>query len=126
MCMQQRLDGDSGTTGGLEPYRDATEFRDDLLLLRTSLAENRGERIAAELVDPLLLQLRTFGLHLHTMDVRQHARRHEVAVREVAAAAGCAAADGKAADALHPESEDVLETLRTVARLQQGQQREAI
>ena len=83
MCVQQRLDGDSGTPGGLKPYKDAIEFRDDLLLLRTSLAENRGERIAAELVDPLLLQLRTFGLYLHTLDVRQHARRHELAVGEV-------------------------------------------
>ena len=124
--MQQRLNRDTETPGTLKPYQDANEFRDDLLLLRRSLEENRGERIAEELVDPLLLQLRTFGLHLHTLDVRQHARRHEVAVREVASAAGCAAADGRAAEALHSESEDVLDTLRTVARLQQGPQREAI
>jgi phosphoenolpyruvate carboxylase len=126
LCVQQRLDGETDNAGGLKPYKDADEFRDDLLLVRASLAENRGERIAAELVDPLLLQLRTFGLHLHTLDVRQHARRHELAVREVSAAAGCAAADGKAAEALHPESEDVLDTLRTVARLQQGPYRESI
>src|ERR1700761_4359749 len=125
-CIQQRLDGDAETPGALKPYGDAAEFREDLLLLRTSLAENRGERIAAELVDPLLLQLRTFGLHLHTLDVRQHARRHELAVRDVAGAAGCAAAEGRAAEALHGESEDVLDTLRTIARLQQGPQREAI
>jgi len=126
LCVQQRLNRDTETPGMLKPYQDASEFRDDLLLLRRSLDENRGERIAEELVDPLLLQLQTFGLHLHTLDVRQHARRHEVAVREVASAAGCAAADGRAAEALHPESEDVLDTLRTVARLQQGSQREAI
>lgn len=126
LCVQQRLDGQTDNAGGLKPYQDADEFRDDLLLVRASLAENRGERIAAELVDPLLLQLRTFGLHLHTLDVRQHARRHDLAVREVSAAAGCAAADGKAAEALHPESEDVLDTLRTVARLQQGPHRESI
>ncbi|HEX4580584.1 MAG TPA: phosphoenolpyruvate carboxylase, partial [Acidobacteriaceae bacterium] len=125
-CVQRRLDGDAEARGELKPYAHAAEFRDDLLLLRASLAENRGERIAAELVDPLLLQLRTFGLHLHTLDVRQHARHHELAVREVSAAAGCAAADGKAAEALHPESEDVLDTLRTVARLQQGPHREAV
>src|ERR1700759_816994 len=125
-CVEQRLDGDAGTPGALKPYGDAAEFREDLLLLRTSLAEKRGDRIAAELVDPLLLQLRTFGLHLHTLDVRQHANRHEVAVRDVAGAAGCAAAEGRAAEALHGESEDVLDTLRTIARLQQGPQREAI
>jgi phosphoenolpyruvate carboxylase len=123
LCMQQRLDGGSS---GLKPYQSAEEFRDDLLLVRASLAENRGERIAAELVDPLLLQLRTFGLHLHTLDVRQHARRHEGAVQEVSAAAGCATANGQAAEALRPESEDVLETLRTIAHLQQGRHREVI
>jgi phosphoenolpyruvate carboxylase len=126
LCVQQRLDGETDNARGLKPYQDADEFRDDLLLVRASLAENRGERIAAELLDPLLLQLRTFGLHLHTLDVRQHARCHELAVREVSAAAGCAAADGKAAEALHPESEDVLDTLRTVAQLQQGPHRESI
>ena len=128
LCIQERLNGDAENYnfGALKPYQDANEFRDDLLLVRASLAENRGERIAAELVDPLLLQLRTFGLHLHTLDVRQHARRHELALREVSGAAGCAAADGKAAEALHPESEDVLDTLRTIAQLQQGPQCESI
>ena len=125
-CMQQRLDGDTGAPHLLKPYLDANEFRDDLLVLRASLAENRGERIAVELVDPLLLILRTFGLHLHTLDVRQHARRHEQAVREVSAAAGCAAAEGRAAEGLQPESEDVLDTFRTIAKLQQGPHREAI
>ena len=67
-----------------------------------------------------MLQLRTFGLYLHTLDVRQHARRHEVAVREVASAAGCAAADGRAAEALHPESEDVLDTLQDRRALAAG------
>lgn len=124
ICVRQRLESDG--EGHLQPYENAEEFRDDLQLVRKSLAENRGERIAAELVDPLLLQVRTFGLYLHTLDVRQHARRHERAVREVSAAAGCAAADGKAAEPLHAESEDVLDTLRTIARLQQGPYRESI
>jgi phosphoenolpyruvate carboxylase len=123
--VQQRLKTQDGA-GALEPYSDASEFRDDLLLLRTSLAENRGERIAEELIDPLLLQVRTFGLHLHTLDVRQHARRHDQAVREVSSAVGCAAVEGKSAEGLQPESEDVLDTLRAVARLQKGPQREAI
>ena len=123
--MQQRLKAQDGGHS-LAPYHDASEFRDDLLLVRGSLAENRGERIAEELVDPLLLQVRTFGLHLHTLDVRQHARRHDQAVREVSSAVGCAAVEGKSAEGLQPESEDVLDTLRAVARLQKGPQREAI
>ena len=125
-CVQERLDGAAAGRHTLKPYADADAFRDDLLLLRTSLADNRGERIAAELVDPLLLLLRTFGLHLHTMDVRQHARRHKQTVEEVAAAAGCAVAEGRPAEALQSESEDVLETFRTIARLQQGSSRDAV
>ena len=39
-----------------------------------SLAANGGIRIARTLIDPLILQVRTFGLHLHTLDIRQHAR----------------------------------------------------
>ena len=50
-----------------EAIQDAAEFRDDLLLLRASLAENRGERIAAELVDPLaaaVAHLRAASAHV--------------------------------------------------------------
>ena len=122
----QRLDGADTPGRTLDPYPDAESFRDDLLLLRASLEGNRGERIAAALVDPLLLLLRTFGLHLHTLDVRQHAVRHKLTVEQVAAAAGCAAAEGRAAEPLAPECQDVLDTLRTVARLQQGPARAAI
>jgi phosphoenolpyruvate carboxylase len=128
-CIQQRLHGDTARPQeeiGLQPYNSAGEFYQDLLLVRTSLAENRGERMAAELVDPLLLQVRTFGLHLHTLDVRQHARRHEQAVREVSSAVGCAALEGKPAEGLQPESEDVLDTLRAIAHLQTGPLKEAI
>jgi phosphoenolpyruvate carboxylase len=37
---------------------------------------HRGERVAAQLLDPLLRQVATFGFHLHTLDIRQHARVH--------------------------------------------------
>jgi phosphoenolpyruvate carboxylase len=57
-------------------YANAAAFIEDLRLIRSSLAANRGERVAALLIDPLLRQVRTFGFHLHTLDVRQHARAH--------------------------------------------------
>jgi len=41
--------------------------------MRSSLAENKGERIARFLLDPLMRQVQTFGFHLHTLDIRQHA-----------------------------------------------------
>jgi phosphoenolpyruvate carboxylase len=45
----------------------------------------RGLRIARTLVDPLILQVRTFGFHLHTLDIRQHARVHALALQEAIA-----------------------------------------
>ncbi len=72
-------------TATLPPYPNAAELEGDLQLLRDSLAENRGERLAELYLDPLLVGVRTFGLRLHTLDVRQHARVHKAAVEELSA-----------------------------------------
>ncbi len=69
----------------LPAYCCVEEFLDDLETLRASLAANRGLRIARTLIDPLILQVRTFGLHLHTLDIRQHARVHAAALQEAIA-----------------------------------------
>ena len=55
-------------------YPSAQEFENDLLLMRESLCANRGERLASLLIDPLLRKVRTFGFHLHVLDIRQHAK----------------------------------------------------
>jgi phosphoenolpyruvate carboxylase len=69
----------------LHAYPDAEAFATDLLLARDSLAANRGLRPVRLLFDPLLRQVRTFGFHLHTLDIRQHARIHAEALRELTA-----------------------------------------
>ena len=100
----------------LPPYCSVTEFVADLELLRASLAANRGIRIARSLVDPLLIQVRTFGLHLHTLDIRQHARTHAQALKE-------AVADTAAPilpESMSAETSRVLETLRVVAEAKEG------
>jgi phosphoenolpyruvate carboxylase len=66
----------------LPAYCSVEDFLDDLETLRASLAEHEGMRIARTLIDPLILQVRTFGLHLHTLDIRQHARVHAAALQE--------------------------------------------
>src|SRR5215470_2903152 len=66
----------------LPAYSNAQEFLEDLSILRRSLAQNEGLRLAQALIDPLILLVRTFGLHLHTLDVRQHARLHSKTLRE--------------------------------------------
>jgi phosphoenolpyruvate carboxylase len=67
-----------------EAYADAAAFASDLRRLRASLAEGGALRLARQLVDPLVRQVETFGFHLHTLDVRQHARVHAHAVEELA------------------------------------------
>ena len=100
----------------LPAYSCAQEFLEDLQLMRDSLAGNGGIRIARTLIDPLLLQARTFGLHLHTLDVRQHARLHALALQETI---GDTAAPTLPAG-LSPEAESVLETFRAVAEIKAG------
>ncbi len=100
----------------LPPYEDATQLQGDLTLLRQSLAENHGHRLAELYVDPLLLAVRTFGLHLHTLDVRQHARVHAAAVDEISAWQ-TGTTDLQLPPAPSPQTEEVLATLREVAAL---------
>src|ERR1019366_1184847 len=67
----------------LQPYVRAADLIGDLSVLRASLIRNRGRRLARMLIDPLLLEVRTYGLHLQTLDIRQHARVHAAAIAEL-------------------------------------------
>ena len=129
VCIHARLQ----RTAGLEPvdknsaealltalpaYCSAQELQHDLEILRRSLAENNGLRLAQTLVDPLLLLVRTFGLHLHTLDVRQHARLHRKALEE--ASAWCADNAGNVPGELSDQSRNVIETFRAIAEVKSG------
>jgi phosphoenolpyruvate carboxylase len=99
----------------LPAYCSVSDFVGDLETLRASLQANRGGRIARTLIDPLLIQVRTFGLHLHTLDIRQHARVHQTALEEI----GAAMTPMLPAE-LSEETASVLESFRTVARIKSG------
>ena len=71
-----------------DSYQSCQEFESDLLLIRESLAANRGVRLAELIIDPLLRKVRTFGFHLSTLDIRQHARIHAQALTEIQANVG--------------------------------------
>ncbi len=125
-CIRVRLTGVDAGLAGLPAYKSAQEFLADLQLLHASLVENRGPRLAHELIDPLLLQVRTFGLHLQTLDIRQHARLHAAALEE-ASAWKCDPARASSVPApLSPASADVIETFRTIAELKASSTPEAI
>ncbi|HKY05372.1 MAG TPA: phosphoenolpyruvate carboxylase, partial [Blastocatellia bacterium] len=78
-------------------------------------AANRGERLAARYLDPLIRQVDTFGFHLHTLDIRQHARVHARAVADMSAAASIGRQDRSLADPVADETKQLLDTLRQLA-----------
>ena len=122
MCVAGRLAETTGQDGhlrGLKAYATASEFLDDLTLVRNSLLENRGPRLAQELIDPLVLLVRTFGFHLHTLDIRQHARHHAAALEEATAWRCDPDLKNTVAPALTTQSADVIDTFRVVAELKQ-------
>ena len=106
----------------LSAYCSVDEFLSDLETLRASLAANRGLRIARTLVDPLILQVRTFGLHLHSLDIRQHARVHATALQEAINDTAAPLLPG----GLSEQTASVLETFRVVAEIKNGCSPEAI
>ncbi|MGA2377374.1 MAG: phosphoenolpyruvate carboxylase [Candidatus Sulfotelmatobacter sp.] len=129
-------------------YKDAEEFESDLVMLRSSLMENRGQRLAEAYVDPLLRQLRTFGFHLQVLDIRQHARVHAEVLQEIGtrtidlskialgstelrktklrktelretAPALAAGAASSGSNEVSLQTSELIETLRTIQRLKQ-------
>ena len=112
-------------------YAAAQEFERDLLLLRASLIENRGQRLAERLIDPLLRKLRTFGFHLHTLDIRQHAQVHAKALAElksagISDAASAASARQELVANISAETAELLDTLQMIAQLKKTYAPEAI
>jgi phosphoenolpyruvate carboxylase len=98
---------------GEKGYASAAEFEADLLLMRASLCANGAERLARGMLDPLLLKVRTFGFHLYTLDIRQHANVHEAAMQELAAKSDPLGAG--IARELSAGGQSVADALRTVA-----------
>lgn len=81
--MWRRLRATLETRKQRDAYSSADDFVADLQLIMESLVANKGGRIAQAFVVPLLVQARTFGFHLHTLDIRQHAREHEEKTNDV-------------------------------------------
>ena len=81
-CIQQKLvntrrrlaDGRPGEPG--RDYVGAGELLAELRLVRDSLASHRGALIAHGRLERAMRTLAAFGLHLATLDVREHADAH--------------------------------------------------
>jgi phosphoenolpyruvate carboxylase len=71
-------------------YESSADFVQDLDVLQSSLRAHRGERLADGRLGVLREQAETFGFHLASLDLRQHAQRHAAALAEVFARYGLA------------------------------------
>jgi phosphoenolpyruvate carboxylase len=70
---------DDGRANG---YEKAHQFREDIRLIAASLQANKGTNAGLYYVRRLLRRIDTFGFHLVTLDVRQHASvLHQVIAR---------------------------------------------
>jgi phosphoenolpyruvate carboxylase len=69
-------------------YLHASELLDDLRVMERSLRANGGESVASGALRTLIRQVEVFGLHMATLDIRQHSARHSAAMAEVLAYAG--------------------------------------
>jgi phosphoenolpyruvate carboxylase len=68
--------------GRANGYESARQFRDDVKLIAASLGANKGANAGLFYIRRLLRRIDTFGFHLASLDVRQHAGvLHEVIAR---------------------------------------------
>ena len=106
-------------------YKSSREFETDLGIIRDSLEANHGRRLA-DLISPLLRKVRTFGFHLHALDIRQNARVQSQALAEMASAGKLSARVTQFPPELSAPSIELLETFRTIAKLKKTQSPKAI
>ena len=121
-----RLTCTRNADGHNHAYASAKDFEDDLLIIRQSLVAYRAQRVAELQIDPLLRKVRTFGFHLHTLDIRQHASVQAQALSELGSAVGFGNSNDPLPPGLSPESVELLNTFRTIARLKKQFPPEAI
>jgi len=112
-----RLRATRDHTRGPGAYHHAENFSTDLVLIRDDLLENAGERLARLWVDPLIRQVDTFGFHLYTLDVREHAAVHERAIVQLR---------GATTSAVDDETLALLESMKTIADLKRRYDPESI
>jgi phosphoenolpyruvate carboxylase len=103
-------------------YANATEFASDIALLRDSLDENQGSRLAEIAIDPFLRAVQTFGFKLHSLDIRQHSRVLSDALAELTAAAAGGAGGTLGVGTsrgLSEQSRETMNVFQTLALLKQ-------
>ncbi len=74
---------ESGGDEDAPRYADTASVLADLTMIHRSLVDHEGELVAAGIVARLCRTTAAFGLHLATMDIRQHASKHHAVIDEM-------------------------------------------
>ena len=140
----ERTKSSSTNTGNnAEPgiaYQTADELAKDLCLISNDLRRSRVAHAGGGLLADLQRQVDVFGLHMLSLDIREHSTRHTAALEEILAWAGVCERYAKlsanerfdllsrelaqrrplapAHAALSPQTGEVLNTLRAIATVQ--------
>ncbi|HEX6674432.1 MAG TPA: phosphoenolpyruvate carboxylase [Actinomycetes bacterium] len=125
---QPRGSGEGQDAASAYPGPDA--YLADLRLVQASLVAAGAPRLAYGELQHLVWQAETFGFHLASLEVRQHASVHALAVRELTGedTTGPASLDrlategwpaGTDPDACSEQTREALATLRVMAELQE-------
>ncbi len=112
-----RLRHSRGESDEANGYENAVEFERDISILRDSLHQNRAQSLAQLLLDPLLRKVRTFGFHLSTLDIRQHARVHAQLLTEIASDVSQSKSTPAPSSAVSTPAADLIETFESISRL---------
>jgi phosphoenolpyruvate carboxylase len=106
-------------------YKSPQQFEEDLEIIRESLCANHGQRLA-EFVSPLLRKVRTFGFHLHTLDIRQHSSVLSQALSDLASSEKSSTRATQFSPDMSPASVELLNTFRAIAELKKTHSSKAI
>ena len=88
-CIGEKLENTRLRIAGGGPHRPGhdylgtAELLADLVLMRDSLATHKGQLPATGRMDRTIRTVATFGLHLATLDVREHADAHHHALAQL-------------------------------------------
>lgn len=74
--------------GGEHAYPRAAELLDDLLLVRSALQDQRADMIVGGDLTDVIRMVEVFGFEFATLDIREHSKRHAMAVHAALAASG--------------------------------------
>lgn len=64
-------------------YRSSLDLLEELRVMHRSLRDNAGQLIAEGVLMRLMRNVTTFGFHLATMDIREHAERHHAVLEQL-------------------------------------------